>query len=230
MEVLRREEKYLLNLEEYYQYKKILHQILSTDCFSKNGSYMVRSLYFDTIDDKDFFDKIEEQNLRKKIRIRIYDRAATEAKIELKQKENVFQRKRSLRISRKDAQSIIEGNTSVLLDYKTDFALELYSIMVMDCYKPKCIVEYQREAFLAKENNIRLTFDSQIKATESNYDLFSDNLPLSSVINFEQVIFEVKYDKFLLSYISDVIGQIDRRPVSASKYCLGRSMGYPLYL
>ena len=56
--VLRREEKYVLHMQEAMHYQKQFEQILMTDAFSENGSYSVRSLYFDTADDRDFFDKI----------------------------------------------------------------------------------------------------------------------------------------------------------------------------
>ncbi|MDO4481932.1 MAG: polyphosphate polymerase domain-containing protein [Bacillota bacterium] len=230
LNVLRREEKYPLNFQEAVQFSHRFSQLLSADEHSKNGSYMVRSLYFDTTEDKDFFDKITEQNVRKKIRIRIYSPDSETAKLEMKQKQGKYQRKRSLKISRKDAELIIGGQYSVLLDYKEDFAAELFSVMVNECYRPKSIVEYQRKAFMAKENNIRLTFDTDIKATESSVDLFSNNLPLYPVLSPDKAIFEVKYDKFMLGYISDIISNINRRSVSYSKYCLSRSLGYPLQI
>ena len=165
VEVLRREEKYPLSLCDAHIYRNKFSAILMTDHFSKNGSYMVRSLYFDTPDDKDFFEKMTEQNLRRKIRMRVYNPNDTVVKLELKQKENIFQRKRSLVISKEDALQIIDGRFSALLHYQDEFAAELYAIMSTEIYRPKSIVEYQRYAFLAKENNIRLTFDSVIKAT-----------------------------------------------------------------
>ena len=230
LSVLRREEKYPLNFQEAVQFAHRFSQLLAADEHSKNGSYMVRTLYFDTAEDKDFFDKLTEQNVRKKIRLRIYSPDSDDAKLEMKQKQGIYQRKRSLRISREDAQLLIDGNYSVLLDYKEDFAAELFSVMVNECYRPKSIVEYRRRAFMAKENNIRLTFDTNIKATESSLELFSDNLPLYPVLSPDKAIFEVKYDKFMLGYISDIISNINRRRVSYSKYCLSRSIGYPLQL
>ena len=230
IEVLRREEKYPLDLSNAHIYANMFSAILATDKFSKNGSYMVRSLYFDTPDDKDFFEKITEQNLRRKIRLRIYSPDDTTAKLELKQKENIFQKKRSLTVTKADAQELIHGNYSVLLKYEDVFAAELYSIMSMEVYKPKSIVEYQRRAFMAKENNIRLTFDSNIRATESSYDLFAKDLPLAPVFPLDKVVFEVKYDKFLLSYITDIISKIDARNMTSSKYCLSRTLGYPMHL
>ena len=228
--VLRREEKYALKLKEALQFADQFSQILMTDAFSANGSYTVRSLYFDTIDDKDFFDKITEQNCRRKIRLRIYHPSDTKAKLELKQKENIFQKKRSLTISKEHALALIAGDFSVLLTYPEDFAAEMYAILTTECYRPKTIIEYQRRAFMARENNIRLTFDTNIVATESSFDLFSDNLSMYPVFDRNSAIFEVKYDRFLLGYISDIIGCINRRNISSSKYCLGRSIGYPLYL
>lgn len=228
--VLRKEEKYAINYIQSLIYGNKFEQILATDNFSETGSYTVRSLYFDNIDDKDFFDKINEQYLRRKIRLRIYNPSDKTVKLELKQKEGVFQKKRTLAISREDATQLIEGNTSVLLKYNNNFANEIYSIISLDGYMPKTIIEYQRRAFMAKENNIRITFDSGIQATESSYDIFDENLLLYPVLDINTVIFEVKYNHFMLSYISDIISSIDSRPISSSKYCLGRSQGYPLYL
>lgn len=228
--VLRREEKYPIDLIYAKSHINKFEKILETDSFSKEGSYMVRSLYFDTLDDKDFFDKMKEQNLRRKVRLRIYNPNDKFAKLELKQKENIFQKKRSLKITRQDAIALINGNYEVLLGYGDEFALEIYAIMRMEGYRPKSIVEYQRRAFMAKENNIRLTFDSDIRATESSFDLFDEKLPLYSVFPQDKVIFEVKYDKFLLSYISELISIANTTKITSSKYCLSRKLGYTKYL
>ena len=230
LSVVRFEEKYPLNIVEASAYSSKFSQLLMTDAYSKDGSYKVRSLYFDTIHDKDFFDKMNEQNNRRKVRLRIYSPNDQYAKLEMKQKENVYQKKRSLLISRQDAMALIDGNYSILLKYPDDFAAEMFAVMNEFCYRPKAIVEYDRRAFMSEENNIRLTFDSHIRATESDFNLFSDCLNLHPVFPEDQVIFEVKYDRFLLSYISDIISTINRRNVSSSKYCLSRSIGYPLYL
>lgn len=228
--VLRREEKYFMKLREALQRADHFSKILMPDSYSRDGSYRVRSLYFDTVDDKDFHDKITEQNCRRKVRLRIYDASDQAAKLELKQKQNIYQKKRSMTVSRQDALALIEGNFSVLLRYHEPFADEMFVIMTEECYRPKTIIEYRRRAFMAKENNIRLTFDSDIRATESSRNLFSEHLPMYPVMGVDDVIFEVKYDKFMLGYISDIIGCIDRRSVSSSKYCMGRSIGYPLQL
>ena len=225
--VCRREEKYPLDVTYAYEYRSVFSAMLMTDSFSQRGSYMVRSLYFDTSEDRDYFQKINEQNVRRKIRLRIYSPTDQRAKLEMKQKENIFQRKRSLTISKAEALELIGGNYSVLLRYSEDFAAELYTLMAGELYRPKSIVEYQRYAFMARENNIRLTFDGDIRATETDFNLFSEKLPLTPVFPPDKVIFDVKYDKFILEYISNLISRVDARSISSSKYCLSRSVTYP---
>lgn len=228
--VLRREEKYALDQYEALHFKNQFEQLIKKDPYSKKGSYRVRSLYFDSIHDRDFFGKMNEQYLRRKIRLRIYDPAAKTAKLEIKQKQGVFQKKRSLTISKEDALALIQSNYSVLLNYSEDLADELYSLMSMHVYRPKTIIEYQREAFMADENDIRLTFDSELRSTESSFDLFDENLLLYPMADINLVVFEVKYNRFLLSYISDIISEVDRRTITSSKYIMGRKTGYPNYI
>lgn len=228
--VLRREEKYLLKLREALQCAARFEKVLAADDYSRNGAYRIRSLYFDTVDDRDFHDKLTEQNCRQKIRLRIYSPGDAHVKLELKQKQNIYQKKRSLLITRADALALIDGRYSVLLNYDDPFAGEMFVLMSEACYRPRTIIEYSRRAFMAKENNIRLTFDSDIRALEGSYDLFSPSLPLYPVLPGDHVIFEVKYNQFLLGYITDIISCVDRRSVSASKYCLGRSLSYPCLL
>ena len=227
--VLRREEKSLLTLREALQCAARFEKVLTPDHFSRDGAYKIRSLYFDTADDRDFHDKLTEQNCRQKIRLRIYSPGDRHVKLELKQKENVYQRKRSLLITRADALALAEGRYSVLLNYEDPFAGEMFILLTEGCYRPRTIVEYSRRAFMAKENNIRLTFDSDILALEGDFLLFSPGRPVYPVLPGDQVVFEVKYNQFLLGYIMDVIRCVDRRSVSASKYCLGRSLSFPSY-
>ena len=126
-----------------------------------NGAlgYRVRSLYFDTMYDKDYFEKLDGVELRRKIRLRIYSPEDNFALLEMKQKQGQYQLKRSLRITRDDADAMIRGNYTPLLHYQEDFAAECYSLMQMQVYRPKTVVEYNRKAFIAKENKIRITFD-----------------------------------------------------------------------
>lgn len=221
--VLREEKKYLITLENYVSNCHFFKQVLHEDVHNGVNGYKVRSLYFDTIFDDDFYNKIDGLQVRRKIRIRVYSPDDKFGLLELKQKEGNYQQKRSLKMCKKDILEMIKGNYSVLLNYDEEFAKEMYSIMTTQHYVPKVINEYTRTAFIASENNIRITFDRDIKATETSFDLFDKNLPLNYVLDPYNVVFEVKYNGFLLSYIKDIINRCDRIQTPTSKYCVARS-------
>lgn len=224
-EVLRQEKKYLMNIVDCERAVGMLQQVMIKDPHNGAEGYRIRSLYFDTVDDTDFYDKVEGVELRQKVRLRIYDPAADFAMLELKQKEGQYQRKRSLRISRGDGEALTEGRYDVLLKYDEPFAAECYGLMNRKCYRPKTIVEYRRKAFIAKENRIRITIDSNISATEMNTNIFSPQLNMYPVLDRFNAVMEVKFNGFLLSYIKNLTEIADRSELSVSKYCLARSAG-----
>ena len=94
------------------------------------------------------------------------------------------------------------------------------------CYRPKTVIEYNRKAFIAKENKIRITFDNNIVATESCFDLFSPTLNMNPVLDKYCVVMEVKFNGFLLDYIRRLINSIDKSELSVSKYVLGLQQSY----
>lgn len=224
--VMREEKKFLINLEEFCRKSHFLNDLMIQDSHNGTQGYMIRSLYFDTIYDDDFFEKLEGTLTRRKIRLRCYEPNSSFAMLEIKQKQGAAQLKRSLRLTRDDAESLICGKYDVLLHYKDDFAKECYGLMHYKCYRPKTIVEYNRMAYIAKENKIRITFDNNITATESSYDLFSDKLLLNPVMDKFNIVLEVKFNGFLLDYIRSFINNINKSELSVSKYALARQQSY----
>jgi len=228
--VLREEKKFLIGLPEFRSLSHQLEQCLHQDIHNGIMGYPIRSLYFDTMYDCDYFEKLAGVETRKKIRLRIYDPNASYAMLEMKQKQGTQQRKRSLRISREDAIRLTRADYSPLLTYSDSFAAECYALMHAKCYRPKTIVEYNRKAFIAKENRIRVTFDNHIVSTESSLDLFDPNLNMNPVLDPSSVVMEVKYNGFLLEYIRRMINSVDRTELSVSKYCLARQQAYLSHL
>ena len=221
--VLRCENKYLLSYENYLVSRHYFSNILHPDKHNKVNGYVIRSLYFDTVNDDDFYNKIDGLEIRRKIRLRVYSPKDDFAYLEMKQKQGNYQKKESLKLSKEDAIELIDLNYDVLLKYDEEFAKKIHTIMVEEHYVPKTINQYRRVAYVAEENSTRLTFDSDIRATETNFDLFDEKLPLNPVFDPNFVVFEVKYNGFLLSYIREVINSVDRIQTPISKYCLGRS-------
>ena len=225
-QVYREEKKFLINIEEFRKLAHHLEQFLIEDEHNGALGYHVRSLYFDTAYDNDYFEKLDGVELRRKIRLRIYDPDNNFALLEMKQKQGPYQLKRSLRMSRSDAEQLILGDYTPLLHYKEDFAAECYALMQMQLYRPKTIVEYHRKAFVGKENKIRITFDNQIVSTESDWNIFAKDLNMNPVLDPFQVVLEVKFNGFLLDYMRDLISNVQKSELSVSKYMLARQASY----
>ena len=228
--VLREEKKFLINIADFRQTGARLEKVMAQDPHNGVNGYMIRSLYFDTPYDTDFFEKQAGIELRRKIRLRCYDPKADFAMLEMKQKQGSRQLKRSLRVSREDAIRLTRGDYEVLLPYAEPFAAEVYGFMKTRGYVPRTIVEYNRKAFIAKENRIRVTFDNRIVSTESCYDLFSEHLNMNPVMDPYDVVLEVKFNGFLLNYIQSMINCIDKSELSVSKYMLARHNAYQTHL
>lgn len=223
-QVLREEKKFLITLPMMYELSAKFAGVLSEDEHNRGQGYTIRSLYFDSLDDRDYQEKEDGIELRRKIRLRCYGADQNYAMLEMKQKQGSLQMKRSLRVGKEDARQLIAGNYAVLKNYSEPFAAECMAVMQMHVYRPRAVVEYKRRAFIAKENRIRVTFDHSIIASESNLDIFSSDLHQYGVLNPYCVVLEVKYNGFLLSYIDSLLQDINRREISVSKYALSRTI------
>ena len=71
-EVLRQEKKFLIGLPEYYYHSGNLAKFMMEDPHNRGDGYPIRSLYFDFIENRDYQEKIDGVELRRKIRLRCY--------------------------------------------------------------------------------------------------------------------------------------------------------------
>lgn len=222
LDVQRRELKYLVNSIEMMRIKRYLEQVMESDSHNGPEGYRVRSLYFDTMSDSDFEEKVDGYDKRQKIRIRVYDTKTQIIKLELKVKQMDMQRKYSLLLSNDEAQRMIHEDYSFLLERSEPIAHALYTKMVTCCYRPKCIVEYDRLAYTRSTNDTRVTFDQNLRATESNFNLLEEDIMFYPICKPGEITMEVKYNGFLFSYIKQAVSRVDKLQVSNSKYCRAR--------
>ena len=221
--VSRRELKYLMNYEDSIRLQGELESLLNLDKHSQNGYYNVRSLYFDSWNNKDFVQKLDGVERRRKIRLRIYDVQQKNAKFEIKEKYGAYQKKDSLIVDRTDAQKYMKGEYGGLLDHDEETAMKLYSLLTLGAYRPAAIVEYERRAYTYSEFNTRITFDRNVRTSETFFDLYSSDIPFVPVY-MDQVILEVKYNGVLLESVKSILGKYNLNNVSVSKYGMGRPL------
>ena len=83
-EVLRQEKKYLLSYDQFRRLDHTFEQVLHPDSHNGKMGYPIRSLYFDTMQERDFYEKEDGLEIRRKIRLRTYSPDSDFAMLEMK--------------------------------------------------------------------------------------------------------------------------------------------------
>ena len=223
MDISRRELKYILTETEALKCERRLAALTGRDENDSGTGYAVRSLYFDTPYDKDYADKADGLLHRRKIRLRTYDNS-DKIRLELKEKSTNVQRKRAVPVSNEEADALIAGRYDVLLEREEALCTELYAVMTKLAYRPKCVIEYNRRAFAEACNEIRITFDRNLRVCTTGFSLTGDDICFLPAGDRNRVTMEVKFNGFLLPHIAKATGVRHDPHVSGSKYCYGRDL------
>ncbi len=92
-EVLRQEKKYLMSYDQFRRLDNTFEKVLHPDPHNGVSGYAVRSLYFDTLQERDFYEKEDGLEIRRKIRLRTYSPTSDFAMLEMKQKQGDNQKR-----------------------------------------------------------------------------------------------------------------------------------------
>ena len=219
--VFRKELKYLIDHKTSLLLQQELSKIMHRDAQGDNGSYFIRSQYYDSLQDNDLWDNLDGLYEKSKIRLRIYSLNATTVKLEYKCKNGDNGVKYSLPIAREEALRMEQGDVSFLLNYDSELATRLFLRMNQGCYRPKTIIDYQRLAFEYPAGDVRITFDTDMRTAIYPYGLF-DDVTTTAFSNTEQVLMEVKYTGFLPETIAGILKDANCLYTSHSKYSRAR--------
>ncbi len=203
---LRHELKYYINEAQYFVLSGILDQVLQRD---PNGDeyneYHIRSLYFDTIYNTALYDKLDGVPNRDKYRIRIYNFSDRIIKMECKTKVGSLISKRSQTIPRLLCEQLMAGDPAGLETTRSGLLNDVFREMTVNLLRPVVIVDYVREAYMHPAEEVRITFDKQLRTGLWSRDLFNPDLPTVSPFDNNEMILEVKYNRILPSYIRDIL-------------------------
>ena len=220
--IYRKEMKYVIKLTDFYKLQQILIPYVNPDTNSNNHSYWVRSLYFDTLNDKDLYDVLNGQLNKSKIRLRLYNLNDPYLKLELKQKHNSNGIKKNLLISKAEAKKMINGDYDFLLNKPNQLANKLYYMLKLLTYRAKIIVSYNRFAYTYKTNNTRITFDFNIGSSLTTKNFLNKQLSIKPVLSSNLGILEVKFNNFLMPNLQTILQTLNSLPQSYSKYANAR--------
>ncbi len=216
----RHEYKHRINMADFLMLSGKIKLFASPDKHCENGSYFIRSLYFDNYADKALREKIDGISVREKFRIRYYNMDDSFIQLEKKSKHKGLCLKESAVLTREQVEMIISGSYEFLASADNPLLNEFYAKLENECLRPKLIVDYNRHAYVYDVGNVRVTFDSEIHSS-----VFADNFfskEVSAVPIPDTIIMEVKYDEFLPQIIADLLRLDGRQTASFSKYAAGR--------
>ncbi|MBR6924152.1 MAG: polyphosphate polymerase domain-containing protein [Oscillospiraceae bacterium] len=217
----RHEWKHEINYSDFLAIKQNLSAVASIDSHARDGTYEIRSLYFDNIYDKALREKIDGINCREKFRIRYYNGDLSIINLEKKSKINGLCNKVSAPLLSFQAQSIVDGNTDWMINSDYPLIRELYAKMQSQLLRPQTIVDYTRIPFVYAPGNVRVTLDFNIRTGLRCVDFLNQDavtLPAGD----SPIILEVKWDEFLPENIRHACELHNRHSAAFSKYAACR--------
>ena len=201
-----------------------------------SGTYDIRSIYFDDINDSCYRSIEAGTDPRAKYRIRIYNGSADRITLEKKSKAHGMTHKESVRLERSQFDNIMGGrpaeifNPAAPLDLQSadcnnsshSILNQFEELMYTAGLSPKTIVAYRRTPFICPAGNVRITFDRNIGHTRDFTSFFDDSISLVPTLADGTHILEVKYDELLPNYITEALNLNNLTYTGFSKYYLSR--------
>lgn len=217
----RQEIKQLLSPAQTLLLQQRISAVLPADSHSdSDGSYQIRSIYFDTLDDRFYTEKESGISEREKIRIRYYDYQTDVIKLERKEKRENLIYKESLSITQETAEAMYTGDFSSLVQYHHPLADYIYSLAQSQRLHPTVIVDYVRKAYLYPVGNVRITFDTALQAGRPDIPIWQEGNVFDVLEG--NTILEIKFNQYLPEHIRQLLDSVTGERMALSKYTLCR--------
>ena len=220
----RHEVKHVINSIDLLCIRSRLKVVAQTDPHARNGSYFIRSLYFDSLDDRALREKRSGTDPREKFRIRLYNMDPGFIRLEKKTRRGQLSRKDSALLTPREARAIAAGETDWMADCDRPLLRELYVKMRCQGLRPKTVVDYTREPYIYAPGDVRVTFDYDIRTGLHSTD-FLDPACITVPAGDAPIILELKWGAFLPDIILDAVTGPTLRPEAFSKYAQSRLYG-----
>lgn len=217
----RHELKHYINIIDCMELRSRLKHIAKRDPnANEDGTYKIRSLYFDNYEDKAVTDKLSGQSRREKFRFRYYGDNISFIRLEKKSKMNKGCYKEAVVVATDQCSKIINGCYDNLLSHESPLLSELYVKIRNQNLRPRMIVDYIREAYIYTAGNVRITIDSDIRSSSNVTGFLTPDIP--TIPSVGSIILEIKFDDFLPDIIRDVVQIGSRHTTEFSKYVVAR--------
>tara|TARA_Y100001960_G_scaffold323183_1_gene401166 strand:- start:623 stop:1372 length:750 start_codon:yes stop_codon:yes gene_type:complete len=223
--------KYILSATKRKAVESDLLYFLEFDPFvaDREGyTYFVRSLYYDDPNYSAFHDKIDGLKSRYKFRVRTYSQSHEEnipIFLEIKGRHNNLVFKHRTPVQLKSSQKTKKDSflpdellaTAENSSVRDQFEYDAYRKLL----RPVALIDYQRRPYVSKyDPNFRITFDEQLRATQTT-NLFPRSDASQRRVLAGYTVVEVKFRHHLPAWFHQVIQAHELRRISISKIVSG---------
>jgi len=240
----RYELKYFISEREMDAIRTMIAPFAQPDPYSEGcpeGKYTVRSVYYDTPDLRFYYEKEAGTAIRKKLRVRTYNRYCREAVgfFEIKRKYGVTIFKERVGMPFDRALALLQEDPAHRLDPESTAGLELslaaratlerfFFLQEVLSLLPSVLIVYDREAYVGAENpRVRITFDCDVRSVirPSIDEIFAEK-GLRRLVDRRQIL-EIKFDGAMPAWVRPVTRLLSRSNRPISKYCNGIDLWGP---
>ena len=194
----RNELKYVVTEAELTLLENRIRSLIRLDRHAgADGTYQIRSLYFDDLENTCYQENEMGTDPREKFRIRIYNGSADRISLELKKKQHSMTQKLSCLLTEEQCRELMAGRPLPFDASYPPVLQKLNLLMRTRLMRPKVIVEYDRTPFVEKLGNTRVTLDRNIRSSNAVLSFLEKEIPGRPVMPAGRQILEVKYDEFL---------------------------------
>ncbi len=215
----RYEIKFIIDNSEVPILKKKLSLFMKMD-EHYDGAYFIRSVYYDDIYKSAYYEKIDGIKNRKKYRIRTYNYDKSYISLEIKGKDNMLSYKNNCLITYDEYNCLIKKDFNKIQvndrELLSNFIFDLKTKNLV----PMIVVDYTREAYTYESQDVRITFDSDVRAGNFNGDLFDNKIFTEKVFDDNSIILEVKFNDRIPTFINDIIKSTKLNKIQVSKFAL----------
>ncbi len=210
----RYELKYILTVKQYNELVEVMSEHMELDAY---GRHQISNIYFDTEDYSIIRQSLEKPTYKEKLRLRIYGEPDLDslAFVELKKKYKGVVYKRRLAYSQKDALVHLyeHHDEASQIQKEIDYFIHNYEDLM-----PRVYLAYEREAYFCPTNdNLRMTFDFNIKTRNTNVSLYRSDNDLD-VLPASNVLLEVKVVEGIPFWLLEFMHKHKIYKTSFSKY------------
>jgi hypothetical protein len=219
--------KYVASVESARELADALRTHARPDPHSGERGYPVYSLYWDSPELEFFWEKLDGEKYRRKLRFRRYE-TGDQVYVEIKQRIDRTVQKRRTRIELARALELFGGGGS---PDARDAADPVLSEALVLCRRhklePKVAVRYRRQAWFATfEPDLRVTFDTLLEHDAHELDLARPIDRGRAVLPPDRCVIEIKFNHRVPLWLIALIQRHGLEVVRFSKYCAAADLAF----